>query len=113
MVTAAVEKSLNFSASDENRRSTRPPRSSAAYSTGVQAYLYAANAALSNPNAFQTYGSNSEPSSPLTINMDQSVYSPGDLALERVGEFFGCEDYQFWCQLAEAFGLGGTGVAEL
>ena len=33
--------------------------------------------------------------------------------LERVGEFFGCEDYQFWCQLAEAFGLGGTGVAEL
>jgi hypothetical protein len=52
----------------------------AAYSTGMQAYLSVANAALSNPNAFQTYGSNTEPSSPLTINMDQSVYSPGDLA---------------------------------
>ncbi len=52
----------------------------AAYSTGMQAYLNAANAALSNPNAFQTYGSNSMPSSPPAINMDQSVYSPGDLA---------------------------------
>ena len=30
MVTAAVEKSLNFLGCDENRRSTRPPRSSAA-----------------------------------------------------------------------------------
>ena len=32
--------------------------------------------------------------------------------LERVGEFFGGEDGQFWCQSAETFGFGGMGVAE-
>ncbi len=50
----------------------------AAAVAGTQAYSNSVNAALSNPNPFQVYGSNA--SSSPTINIDQAAYNPGDFA---------------------------------
>ncbi|MHB1767640.1 MAG: HNH/ENDO VII family nuclease, partial [Phycisphaerae bacterium] len=66
-------------ASPNNGMAT-PSEINAASTAGVQAYLNSANAALSNPSSFQTYGSNANPSSSPTINMGPAAYSPGDFA---------------------------------